>query len=109
MSLTESRTKKNMLDKFFSPTHFSVDERDLENSVINNDIRSPLGFKISTSQIVYNIKVVLLLVLDSLAITLGWFIATGIEIKTWNLLIAWQSKYIYQSFLPIFRTIWQGR
>jgi exopolysaccharide biosynthesis polyprenyl glycosylphosphotransferase len=90
-----------MLDKFFSPTHFSVEERDIENSVINNDIRSPLGFKISTSQIVYNIKVVLLLVLDSLAITIGWFVATGIEIKTWNLLIAWQSKYIYQSFLPI--------
>jgi exopolysaccharide biosynthesis polyprenyl glycosylphosphotransferase len=90
-----------MLDKFFSPTHFSIADRDLANFVVKNDIRSPIGFKISSSQVIYKIKVILLLALDSLAITLGWLLATVIHLQTWNLAAVWQSEDLYQSFLPI--------
>jgi exopolysaccharide biosynthesis polyprenyl glycosylphosphotransferase len=66
-----------MLDKFSSTPNFIVGKSYLAHSMAKNkDLRSPGYLKIAEKEFSYRFKIVILVVLDSLALLLGWAIAS---------------------------------
>ncbi|WP_019509278.1 sugar transferase [Pleurocapsa sp. PCC 7319] len=62
-----------MLDKFSSPPDYTVDKGYLSNEIAKGrDLRSPGQLKLAEKELSYRLKVVILLMLDSLALWFSW-------------------------------------
>jgi len=72
-----------MLDKFSSTPDYPAGKRDYLADEIsdNRDLRSPGYLKLAEKEISYRLKIVILFVLDSLALWLGWLLAFS---STWQ-------------------------
>ena len=65
-----------MLDKYSSPPDYVIGKKDYlaDETIENRDLRSPGYLKLAEKEISYRLKIVILFVLDSLALWLGWSI-----------------------------------
>ena len=62
-----------MLDKFSSPPDYTAGKSYLDNEITKGkDLRSPGQLKLAAKELSYRLKIVILLVLDSLALWLSW-------------------------------------
>ena len=70
-----------MLDKFSSTPDYAVGKKDYsaDESSENRDLRSPGYLKLAEKEFSYRLKIVILFVLDSLALWLGWLIAFNVS------------------------------
>ncbi|MEY2833174.1 MAG: hypothetical protein RLZZ574_2433 [Cyanobacteriota bacterium] len=66
-----------MLDKFSSTPDYAVNKKDrLDDQMIESrDLRSPGYLKLAEKEISYRLKITILFLMDSLALSLGWLIA----------------------------------
>ena len=72
-----------MLDKFSSPPDYGLGKNYLDNEIAKSrDLRSPGYFKLAEKELSYRLKIVILVVLDSLALWFGWF--TTAKVLNWR-------------------------
>ncbi len=90
-----------MLDKFSSTPDYGVGKNYLNNEIAKGkDLRSPGYLKLAEKEFSYRFKIIVLLVLDSLALCLGWSISLG---HSWqfSLIPIWREPEKYSLFLTV--------
>ena len=81
-----------MLDKFSSTPDYAVGKNYLADEItVNRDLRSPGYLKLAEKELSYRFKIIILLVLDSLALWLGWFFAYDDNWQRFELNFIWQN------------------
>lgn len=92
-----------MLDKFSSTSDYAVaKENHLTDEIAKNrDLRSPKYLKLAEKELSYRLKIVVLLVLDSLALWLGWIVAFNGGWQKINFNFIWQNPTLSSLFLTV--------
>ena len=91
-----------MLDKFSSTPDYGVGKNYLNNEIAKGrDLRSPGYLKLAEKEFSYRFKIIVLLVLDSLALCLGWSISLGHSWHQFSLITVWQKPEQYSLFLTV--------
>ena len=91
-----------MLDKFSSTPDYGVGKKYLDNKIAKDrDLRSPGYLKLAEKEFSYRLKIIVLLVLDSLALFLGWSISLGHSWHQFSLIAVWQKPEKYSLFLTV--------
>ena len=92
-----------MLDKFSSAPGYRLRKSYLANEVAESrDLRSPGYLKLAGKELSYRLKIVILLILDNLALWLGWFVAYNDHWQSrFSINYIWQSPEIFSLFLTV--------
>ena len=91
-----------MLEKFSSPLDYGVSKNYLADELAKSrDLRSPGYLKLAEKELSYRLKILILVVLDSLALWLGWSGANVLDWRTLSLPIAEQEPKILSLFLTV--------
>ena len=92
-----------MLDKFSSTPDYSVGKKDYLADDIpeSRDLRSPKYLKLAEKEISYRLKIVILFLLDSLALWLGWLVAFNSSWQQFNFDLIGQNPQIASLFLTV--------
>ncbi|MEL6500427.1 MAG: sugar transferase [Cyanobacteria bacterium J06623_1] len=92
-----------MLDKFSSTPDFRVDKKGYlaDEIVENKDLRSPGYLKLAEKELSYRLKIVILFVLDSLALWLGWLVAFNQGWQNFNFNFIGQNPEILSLFMTV--------
>lgn len=91
-----------MLDKFSSPPDYSISNSYANGEVSDSrDLRSPGYLKLAGKEFSYRSKIVILLILDSLALWLGWSMAYASGWQNLDLNVIRQNAEIYSLFLTV--------
>lgn len=91
-----------MLDKFSSTPDYAVGKNYLADEItVNRDLRSPGYLKLAEKELSYRFKIIILLVLDSLALWLGWFFAYDDNWQRFELNFIWQNPEVFSLFLTV--------
>ncbi|MEL6927077.1 MAG: sugar transferase [Cyanobacteria bacterium J06600_6] len=92
-----------MLDKFSSTPDYAVGKKGYLPDEIseNRDLRSPGYLKLAEKEISYRLKIVILFVLDSLALLLGWLAAFNGGWQGFNLGLIWQNPPLASLFFTV--------
>ncbi len=91
-----------MLDKFSSTPDYGVGKNYLNNEIAKGkDLRSPGYLKLAEKEFSYRFKIIVLLVLDSLALCLGWSISLSHSWHQFSLITVWQNPEKYSLFLTV--------
>ncbi len=91
-----------MLDKFSRTPDYGVGKNYLNNEIAKGrDLRSPGYLKLAEKEFSYRFKIIVLLVLDSLALCLGWSISLGHRWHQFSLTTVWQESEKLSLFLTV--------
>jgi exopolysaccharide biosynthesis polyprenyl glycosylphosphotransferase len=92
-----------MLDKFSSTPNYIASKSYLANQMVKGkDLRSPGYLKLAEKEFSYRLKIIILVVLDSLSLSLGWAIASvGNWQYQFNLNTIQQNPETYSLFLTV--------
>ncbi len=92
-----------MLDKFSSTSDYAVAQENHSTDEIskNRDLRSPKYLKLAEKELSYRLKIVILFVLDSLALWLGWIVAFNGGWQWINFDFIWQNPNLSSLFLTV--------
>ncbi|MEY2857618.1 MAG: hypothetical protein RLZZ74_1930 [Cyanobacteriota bacterium] len=92
-----------MLDKFSSTPDYAVDKKDhLDDQVAENrDLRSPGYLKLAEKELSYRFKIIILFLLDSLSLYLGWLVAFSHDWQQINFDFMGQNPAIFSLFLTV--------
>ena len=91
-----------MLDKFSSPPDYGLDQNHLVQKIANcRDLRSPGYLKLAGKEFSYRAKIVILVVLDSLALWCSWTMANASGWQEFRLDAIWQNPEIYSLFITV--------
>jgi exopolysaccharide biosynthesis polyprenyl glycosylphosphotransferase len=92
-----------MLDKFSSTPDYAVNKKDrLDDQIIENrDLRSPGYLKLAEKELSYRLKIIILFLLDSLALSLGWLIAFEHDWQQLNFDFMQKNPVIFSLFLTV--------
>ncbi|MGB5709591.1 MAG: sugar transferase [Waterburya sp.] len=91
-----------MLDKFSSTPDYRIGKNYLANEIAENrDLRSPGYLKLAEKELSYRLKIVILLVLDSFALWLGWVVAYDDNWQRFSVSFVWQNPEIFSLFLTV--------
>ena len=92
-----------MLDKFSSTPDFAVEKKGcLSDEILENkDLRSPGYLKLAEKELSYRLKIIILFVLDSLALWLGWLAAFNYGRQNFNFNFIGQNTEIFSLFLTV--------
>lgn len=91
-----------MLDKFSSTPDYRIEKNYLANEIAENrDLRSPGYLKLAEKELSYRLKIVILLVLDSFALWLGWVVAYDDNWQRFSVSFVWQNPEIFSLFLTV--------
>ena len=92
-----------MLDKFSSTPDYAVGKKDYLADEISEsrDLRSPGYLKLAEKEISYRLKIVILFVLDSLALCLGWLVAFNDGWQQFNFDLIAQNSDLSSLFLTV--------
>ena len=92
-----------MLDKFSSTPDYAVEKKDYLADGIseNRDLRSPGYLKLAEKELSYRLKIVVLFVLDSLALWLGWSIAFNDGWRQFDLDFIGHNPHLTSLFLTV--------
>jgi len=89
-----------MLDKFSSPPDYILDKNYFDSEATKSqDIRSPGYLKLAERELSYRFKIVILVILDSLALWFGWSMTGAFNLKTLDIYAVWQQTNIHSLFL----------
>ena len=92
-----------MLDKFSSTPDYTVGK---DNHLVDEiskirDLRSPKYLKLAEKELSYRLKIVILFVLDSFSLWLGWIIAYKGNWQQLNLNLIWENSSLSSLFLTV--------
>ncbi|MEM7757917.1 MAG: sugar transferase [Cyanobacteria bacterium P01_A01_bin.40] len=91
-----------MLDKFSSTPDYAVGKNYLADEIAENrDLRSPGYLKLAGKELSYRLKIVILFVLDSLSLLIGWMVAGHDDWHRFNLNFIWQDSEMFSLFLTV--------
>lgn len=91
-----------MLDKFSSTPGFASSNNYLADEIAENkDLRSPGYLKLAEKELTYRFKILILFLMDSFALWLGWFIAYADNWQQVNLSFIWQDPNLSCLFLTV--------
>lgn len=91
-----------MLDKFSSTPDYKVRKNHLADDIDENrDLRSPKYLKLAEKEFSYRLKIVILFVLDSFALWIGWFVSYDDSNDQFNVSFIWQNPEILSLFLTV--------
>ena len=92
-----------MLDKFSSTPDYVIAKQShlADETTKSRDLRSPKYLKLAEKELSYRSKIVILFVLDSLALWLGWIVAFKDELQQMDLEFLWQSSALSSLFLTV--------
>ena len=92
-----------MLDKFSSTPDFAIAKKgDLADEIVENkDLRSPGYLKLAEKELSYRLKIIILFVMDSLALWLGWLAAFNHGWQNFNFNFIGQNPEIFSLFLTV--------
>lgn len=91
-----------MLDKFSSPPDYSISTSYVNREMPDSrDLRSPGYLKLAGKEFSYRSKIVILVILDSLALWLGWSFASTPNWQDFSANIIRQNTEIYSLFLTV--------
>ena len=92
-----------MLDKFSSTPDYAVEKKDYfaDEMSENRDLRSPGYLKLAEKEISYRLKIVILFVLDSLALWLGWLIAFNDSLRQFDFNFIGRNSQLASLFLTV--------
>ncbi|BAZ43839.1 sugar transferase [Chondrocystis sp. NIES-4102] len=92
-----------MLDKFSSTPNYIVGKNYLANEMAKNrkDLRSPGYLKLAAKELPYRLKIIVLVVLDSLSLALGWAIALAASGDEFGLSLIQQNPEMNCLFLTV--------
>ena len=92
-----------MLDKFSSTPDYTVEKKShlADEIAENRDLRSPGYLKLAEKELSYRLKIVILFVLDSLALWLGWFVAFNDDWQHFNFYFKGKSPELFSLFLTV--------
>ena len=91
-----------MLDKFSSPPDYKIGKSYLNNEIADpRDLRSPGYIKLAGKELSYRSKIVILVVLDSIALWMGWSMAYAPSWQDFNFNIMRQNSEIYSLFSTV--------
>ncbi|MEO1341960.1 MAG: sugar transferase, partial [Cyanobacteria bacterium J06635_13] len=92
-----------MLDKFSSTPDYAVDKKGYLTDEIaeNRDLRSPGNLKLAEKELSYRLKIVILFVLDSFALWLGWLVAFNQGWQQFDFGFMSQNPEMFSLFLTV--------
>ncbi|MCC0175957.1 sugar transferase [Waterburya agarophytonicola K14] len=91
-----------MLDKFSSPPDYGIGKGYVDSEIAETrDLRSPGSIKLAGKEFSYRSKIVILVVVDSLALWLGWSMAYASSWQDFKVNIMSQNAEIYSLFLTV--------
>lgn len=92
-----------MLDKFSSTPDFAIAKKgDLADEIVENkDLRSPGYLKLAEKELSYRLKIVILFVLDSLALWLGWLAAFNHDWRNFDFNFIGRNPEIFSLFMTV--------
>ena len=91
-----------MLDKFSSPPDYGIDKSYIDSEIVDSrDLRSPGYIKLAGKEFSYRSKIVILVLLDSLALWLGWSAAYATGWSDFSVSAIKQNAEIYSLFSTV--------
>ena len=92
-----------MLDKFSSTPDFAIAKKDdlADEIVENKDLRSPGYLKLAEKELSYRLKIVILFVLDSLALWIGWQGAFNRDWRNFDFNFISHNSELFSLFLTV--------
>ena len=92
-----------MLDKFSSTPDYAIEKKGYlaDEIVANRDLRSPGNLKLAEKELSYRLKIVILFVLDSLALWIGWLVAFNYSWQQFNFSFINQNPEVLSLFLTV--------
>jgi exopolysaccharide biosynthesis polyprenyl glycosylphosphotransferase len=91
-----------MLDKFSSPPDYRIGKSYVSKEIAESrDLRSPGYIKLAEKEFSYRLKIVILVLLDSLALCIGWSISYTSSWQNFSINSMRQNAEIYSLFLTV--------